>query len=322
MEHAELIQQPAAKPVGRKAKPARKRITKRILRANIPLYLLFIPTIAYYITFKYIPMGGLVIAFKDYNFFDGILGSPWVGLDNFRLMFENPLIFGIIRNTFMLSFLVIATGFIPPILLAILLNEAKNMAFRRGVQTFVYLPHFLNWVIVGGFVVTIFANGGVINKVIEALGGQEVKFLYEVKSWIAIFLSSGIWKDAGYGAIIYLAALSSIDPALYEAAALDGASKWRQMWHITLPGIRPTIIIILILSMGKVMDVGFDQVYNLQNSIVSDYSQVISTYSYEVGIRKSQFSITAALGLFDSLLALTFVLTANKLAKKFGQNLF
>lgn len=321
MAHTEAIPKPAS-TVARTDRKTGKGLNKKRLKANIPLYLLFAPAIVYYILFKYVPMGGLVIAFKDYNFFDGILGSPWVGLENFRLMLDNPMIFQIIRNTFMLSFLVILTGFAPPIILAILLNEAKNALFRRGVQTFVYLPHFLNWVIVGGFVVTIFANGGVVNKVIEALGGQEVPFLYEVKSWIVIFLSSGIWKDAGYGAIIYLAALSGIDPALYEAAALDGASKWRQMWHITLPGIRPTIVIILILSMGKVMDVGFDQIYNLQNSIVSDYSTVISTYTYEVGIRKSQFSITAALGLFDSLLALTFVLTANKLAKKFDQNLF
>ncbi|WNQ13243.1 ABC transporter permease subunit [Paenibacillus aurantius] len=296
---------------------------RRRFRMNIPLLVMFSPILVYFILFKYVPMGGLIIAFKQYNLADGILGSPWTGLDNFRLLFNSPMMVTIIKNTFVISILSVLVSFPFPILLAILLNEVRGMVYKRTIQTLVYLPHFLNWVIIGSFVVLIFAQEqGVINKIISALGGEKIQFLYNKSTWLGVFLGSGIWKEAGFGAIIYLAALGNIDPSLYESSSIDGANKLRQMWHITIPGIAPVIILMLILSMEHVMDVGFDQIYVLKNPMVGDIANVISVWSYEVGLGRGQFSITTALGFFQSLVGLVLVLTANKIARKFGQGLW
>ncbi|WJH32826.1 ABC transporter permease subunit [Paenibacillus sp. CC-CFT747] len=296
---------------------------RRRFRMNIPLMVMFSPILVYFILFKYVPMGGLIIAFKQYNLADGILGSPWTGLDNFRLLFNSPMMVTIIKNTFVISILSVLVSFPFPILLAILLNEVRGMVYKRTIQTLVYLPHFLNWVIIGSFVVLIFAQEqGVINKIISALGGEKIQFLYNKSTWLGVFLGSGIWKEAGFGAIIYLAALGNIDPSLYESSSIDGANKLRQMWHITIPGIAPVIILMLILSMEHVMDVGFDQIYVLKNPMVGDIANVISVWSYEVGLGRGQFSITTALGFFQSLVGLVLVLAANKIARKFGQGLW
>lgn len=296
---------------------------KKRFRQNIPLLILFVPIILYFVLFKYAPMLGLVIAFKDYSFRDGILGSPWVGIDNFKLLFDNPMMLEIIRNTLILSLLNIIVGFPFPIMLAILINEVRKAWFKKTVQTLVYLPHFLNWVIIGGIIVTLFAQqAGTINLLLEKLTGSIYPFLYNELSWIAIYVGSGIWKSMGWGAIIYLAALSAISPDLYEAASIDGASKWRQMWHITLPGIRSTIVLVFILSMGNLMEVGFDHVYVLQNSAVSSISEVISTWNYKMGLRGNQFSVGAALGLFESLIGLIFVITANRIARRYGESIW
>lgn len=298
-------------------------INRRRWKQNIPLLILFVPVIAFFLIFKYAPMGGLIIAFKNYNFYDGIWGSPWVGMKNFELLFSNPQTLTIIRNTLMLSVLSIVIGFPFPIALAILLNEARQFFFKRTVQTLVYLPHFLSWVIIGGMVITIFSQeNGIINHFIKQWTGSPYPFLYNEGSWIAIFVGSGIWRGAGWGSIIYLAALSSIDQHLYEAASLDGAGKMRQIWHITLPGITPTIVLMFILNMGNIMEVGFDHVFVLQNSIVSNVSEVISTYIYHIGLQGAQFSLTTAMGLFESLIGLIMVLTANKIARKFGHGLW
>ncbi|MGG1556077.1 ABC transporter permease [Paenibacillus ferrarius] len=296
---------------------------RRRFRMNIPLLVMFSPIFVYFILFKYVPMGGLIIAFKQYNLADGILGSPWTGLNNFRLLFNSPMMVTIIKNTFVISILSVLVSFPFPILLAILLNEVRGMVYKRTIQTLVYLPHFLNWVIIGSFVVLIFAQEqGVINKIITALGGEKIQFLYNKSTWLGVFLGSGIWKEAGFGAIIYLAALGNIDPSLYESSSIDGANKLRQMWHITIPGIAPVIILMLILSMEHVMDVGFDQIYVLKNPMVGDIANVISVWSYEVGLGRGQFSISTALGFFQSLVGLVLVLTANKIARKFGQGLW
>ncbi|MDD9266561.1 ABC transporter permease [Paenibacillus sp. GCM10023248] len=295
----------------------------RRLKQNIPLFIMLIPVFAFYILFKYWPMGGLVIAFKNYNFADGILHSPWVGLKYFKLLFSSSNTVQIIWNTFWLSFLNLIFGFPVPIVLAVLLNEVRKASFKKWIQTIVYLPHFFSWVIVSGIVLSLFATDyGSINKVLKLFGMEPVTFLYESHSWIAIFIGSGIWKEMGFSTIIYLAALTTIDPALYESAGMDGASKWRQIWHITLPGIRHTIILLLILAMGRVMEVGFDQVYNLQNSAVADSSEVISTYIYKIGLGSSQFSLTTAMGLFESVISCSLVLLANRIARKFDQALF
>ncbi|TLS52191.1 sugar ABC transporter permease [Paenibacillus antri] len=284
---------------------------------------MFVPIIAFFVIFKYVPMGGAVIAFKKYNMMDGILHSPWVGFDNFRLLFSTPTPIQIIRNTLMLSLLSIVIGFPFPIILAILLNEVRRMWFKRMVQTLVYLPHFFSWIIVSGMIVTIFSQqNGIVSGWWESITGHTYPFLYREGSWLAIFVGSGIWKEAGFSAIIYLAALTSIDPALYEAASIDGASKWKQIRHVTLPGLQVTIVLMLILSMGRVMEVGFDQIYMLQNSTVSDVSEVISTYIYKVGLMGSQFSLTAAIGLFESLVGFVLVLITNAIARRFGHGLW
>lgn len=263
----------------------RKRFDRKRLLINIPLFVMFTPIIVYFLVFKYIPMLGLVVAFKDYNFTEGIWGSPWVGLDHFKLLFSNPNMQNILRNTFILSLLQIVVGFPFPILTALLIHEARKLWFKKTVQTAVFLPHFLNWVIVGQIVITIFSQQtGIVNTVVEALFGEPYAFLYHEGSWISIFVGAGIWKGAGWGAIIYLAALAAIDTSLYEAASMDGAGKWRHIWHISLPSLVPTIVIQLILTIGGVMEVGFDQVYVLQNSVVSSISEVISTWSYKSGI--------------------------------------
>ncbi|MFM9277818.1 ABC transporter permease [Paenibacillus jiagnxiensis] len=296
--------------------------TKRF-RQNIPLFLMLIPGILYYVIFRYLPMGGLVIAFKDYNFRDGILSSPWVGLKYFKILFQSDATLQIIWNTLELSILNLIFGFPAPIIIAIALNEVRKRWLKRWIQTIIYLPHFLSWVIVAGLVLTLFSiDGGTLNKLLEQWGMEPVPFLYRIESWVAIFIGSGMWKEMGFGAIIYLAALSSIDPSLYESAALDGAGKMRQIWHITLPGLRPTIILLLILGMGRLMEVGFDQVYNLQNPTVLEKAEVISTYVYKVGLQKAQFSLTTAMGLFESVVGLVLLLSANALARKFDQGLF
>lgn len=297
--------------------------TVKLIRMNIPLFLMFLPGLIYYIIFKYAPMGGVVIAFKDFNLREGIWGSPWVGMDNFRQLFSSPQSLDIIRNTLFLSVIGLAVGFPMPIILAILLNEVRKMWFKRVVQTLVYLPHFLSWVIVGGIVVSLFAlESGTVNHWLQALVGEPYPFLYEKLSWLLIYLGSGIWKDMGFAAIIYLAALTAIDPHLYEAGAIDGANKWQQMKTITIPGIAPTIILLLILNVGKVMDVGFDHIYNLQNSVVSDIANVISVYIYQIGIQRGQYSLTSAMGLFENLVGFILVLSANYIARKFNQGLW
>nr|WP_240941638.1 ABC transporter permease subunit [Paenibacillus sp. HB172176] len=298
-------------------------ISKRTWKQNIPLFIMFAPILIFFVIFKYYPMLGLVIAFKNYRFIDGIWGSDWIGFDMFSMIFHNQQLLGIIWNTFMLSGLSIVAGFPVPIILALLVNELRRAWYKRTIQTFVYLPHFLNWVIVGGIVITIFSQGpGTLNQWLDKLFGFTFPFLYNEKSWVTIFIASGIWKDAGWGAIIYLAALSSIDQSLYEAASIDGANKWKQMTRITIPGILPTVFIMLILKIGHLMEVGFDQVYVLQNNTVAEISEVISTFMFKIGIQQAQFSLATAMGLFEGLVGLVLVVTANTIARRFGHGLW
>lgn len=296
---------------------------RKRFKQNIPLIVMFTPIILYYLIFKYIPMGGLIIAFKDYNFADGMLGSPWVGLKQFRLLFGSPQTLNIIRNTLVLSIIKLVVGFPVPIILALLLNEVHKKWFKKTVQTIVYLPHFFSWVIIGGMVATIFSqNSSFINSIIAKINGQPFPFMYKPLSWISIFVGTGIWKESGFGTIIYLAALTSVDANLYEAAAIDGANKWKQTVHITIPAIIPTIAIVFILQIGSVMSIGFEPIFVLQNPAVYEVSDVISTYIYRIGLLGGRFSITTAMGLFDSLVGLVLVVSANRIARKFGQELW
>ncbi|WP_436234353.1 ABC transporter permease [Paenibacillus sp. LjRoot153] len=293
------------------------------LRENIPLLLMFIPVILFYLIFKYVPMAGLIIAFKDYNFFDGVFHSPWVGFEHFQKLFNDANTLKIIRNTLLLSSLNIFVGFPFPILLAILLNEVRKMWFKKIVQTLVYLPYFYSWIIVGGIVFSIFGiEGSWLSHLMTLFKMEPFPFLYNIKSWITIFVGAGIWKDMGFSAIIYLAAMTTIDPSLYESASMDGANKWKQIIHITIPGIAPTIILVFILSMGRVMEVGFDPIYVLKNAAVNDVSDVISTYIYRVGLQGAQFSLTTAMGMFESVVALILLLSVNWIARRFQQGLF
>lgn len=292
-------------------------------KESLPLILMLIPGILFYVLFRYLPMGGLVIAFKDYNFTDGILHSPWVGMNNFETLFKQDQTLDIIRNTLVLSGLTIICGFPVPIALAIMLNEARRMWFKRIVQTILYMPHFFSWVIVGGLIISILSiESGTVNNWIKLSGGEPFAFLYNTKSWMAVFISSGVWKEMGFNAIIYLAALTAIDPSLYESANIDGANKWQQIRHITIPGISTTIVLLLILQLGKVMEIGFDHVYVLQNSLNASVSEVISTYMYRVGLQGGQFSLTAAMGFFESVVGFVLVFSANALARRFGHGLF
>lgn len=264
-----------------------------------------------------------MIAFKDYNFRDGIWNSPWVGLDHFHMLFSNPGTVKIIRNTLFLSFFGIVFGFPFPIIIALLLKEIRRMWYKRIVQTLIYLPHFLSWIIVGGMVITVFSQeAGIVNHIMKWITGSPYPFLYKEPTWLAIFFGSGIWKEAGFAAIVYLAALSTIDPSLYEAADIDGCGKWRKMWHVSLPGIRAIVVLMLIISLGHVMEVGFDKVFVLQNATVTDISEVISTYIYRIGLQGAQFSLSSAMGLFESLVGLILVLLANWVARRYDQALF
>lgn len=323
MNNSSSLKPSQSTPYTLDAKHRLQRQRMRRFKANLPLLIMFMPVILYFVVFKYAPMGGLIIAFKDYNFYDGILHSPWVGLHYFEMLFQDPRTLQIIRNTFVLSLLSIIFGFPVPIVLAIMLNEVRNMIFKRTVQTIVYMPHFLSWVIIAMMIMTMFSlENGIINNFVEMIFGEPYAFMYNSGSWVAVFISSGIWKDMGFNAIIFLAALTTIDPSQYEAASMDGANKARQIWHITLPGIRSTIILLLILSMGRVMEVGFDQVYMLQNSNVNEIADVISTYIYRTGLQGAQFSLTTALGLFESLVAFVLIVSANYIARKFNEGLW
>lgn len=296
---------------------------RRNFQQNIPLLIMFAPVLIYFLLFKYGPMFGLAIAFKQYNLADGVWGSPWVGMDNFDMLFGNPQTLNIIRNTFMLSVLQVVVGFPLPIVLAILLNEVRKSWFKKTVQTLVYLPHFFSWVVIAGIVISILSmEKGIVNLWVQKLTGDVYPFLHKPVSWIAVFLTSGVWKTTGFSAIIYLAALTSINPSLYEAAGMDGANKLQQIWHVTIPGISGTIILMLILSMGQIMEVGFDQVYMLQNTVVANVSEVISTYVYKIGLLGAHYSVTTALGLFESLVGLLLVLTANGIARRYNQGLW
>jgi putative aldouronate transport system permease protein len=301
-----------------------KKFYKGSLKRNIPLYVMFMPVFIYYIVFRYIPIGGLIMAFKDYRILKGIIASPWIGFENFKFLFSNTYCLKIIYNTVFLRLISIVIGFPIPIILAILINEVKKKWFKSSVQTLLYLPYFLSWVVVAGMVTTIFgqSDGSIVNHFVKMFSGKTIPFMNTPSSWIAIFVGSSVWKDAGFNAILFLSALTAVDQSLYEASALDGADKLKQIWHVTLPGITSTIIVVLILSLGKVMQMGFDQVYMLQNAAVNDVADVIVTYIYKVGIQQGNFSLTSAMSLFESLIGFIFIFTANKIARRFGENLW
>lgn len=294
----------------------RKEICRRLKRGRY-LYLLLVPVVLYYIIFKYLPMYGVMISFKDFKFSSGIWGSDWVGLKHFKTLFASPDFYMILRNTLLLNLYSIVFSFPFPIFLALLLNELRCPWFKRSVQSILYIPHFLSWIVLGGMVMTIFSpSSGVVNAIIKLFGGEPIYFMIDNFWWPVIFTASGIWQSAGWGTIIYLAAITGIDPELYEAARIDGAGKLRCMMNITLPSIRGTIAIMLILRMGSVMDVGLEQVISLQNPAVREVSEVISTYVYRTGLQGAKYSYTTAIGLFQSVLTMILIVGTNWLVKR------
>lgn len=281
------------------------------------MYLILIPVIAYYLIFCYAPMYGVTIAFKDYNMFKGVFGSEWVGLANFERIFSTSDFYRVLRNTLMLNLLQLLFSFPGPIILALLLNELRSNKFKRVVQTIVYLPHFLSWVVVATLLIPMLSpSSGVINQLITRFGGEPIYFMSDYGWWIFVYVASGVWKSIGWGAIVYLAALAGVDPSLYEAAIIDGANKWQQCIHITIPSIIPTIMVLLILNVGQIMSIGFDQPYLLGNSSVLEVSEVISTYVYRLGLESADISRSTAIGLFQSLVNFVILLITNTVSKK------
>lgn len=296
---------------------------RKNFKRSIPLLVMFLPVILYYAIFKFAPMGGLLMAFENYSLRKGIFGSDFVGFQNFKYIFNTPLMMQVIKNTLFLGILNFVITFPFPILMALFINEVNTMWFKKTVQTIVYLPHFLSWVIVGSICFTIFSQeSGIVNMILKSITGSTFPFLYKPISWIAVFIGSGIWKETGFAAIIYLAALGGIDPTLYEAASLDGCGKVKKMIHVSIPCIAPTIIINLILKAGTIATVGFDHVYNLKTAPVADVADVISTWVYRMGLQQMQFSISSAMGLFNSLLSVILVLSVNSIARRFDKSLW
>ncbi len=287
------------------------------LRQNRLLYLMLVPVLLYYAVFHYAPMYGLVMAFQNFKPFKRVLGSPWVGLENFRVLFSGPYFRRLLRNTLVLNLYDLVAGFPAPVVLAILFNEIRARGFRRVTQTISYLPYFISIVVITGLVVNFLSpSTGVVNAAIRLAGGTPVYFLADPAYFRLIFTSMNVWKNAGFGSIIFMAALAGIDPQLYEAAVVDGAGRWRQMLAVTLPGLAPTVVIMLILRMGQMLTVGFEAVINLYNPAIYETSDVINTYVYRLGLQGSGYSLATAAGLFQSVVGLALVAGANALAKR------
>ncbi|MCG7213183.1 ABC transporter permease [Paenibacillus mucilaginosus] len=284
------------------------------------LYLMLLPGIAYFIVFKYVPMYGVTMAFQDYKPHLGMLNSPWVGMKHFERFFAEPQFWMLFRNTVLLAVYNLVFFFPMPIILALMLNEVRSGGYKRFVQTLIYIPHFVSWVVVVGiFYLLLTTENGVLNEIIFRLTGDKIAFLLDPDWFRTMIISQSIWKEVGWGTIIFLAALAGVDLQLYEAARMDGAGRWRQLWHITLPAIRSTIIILLILRLGNFLDSGFEHIFLMLTPTNRDVGDVFDTYVYVKGMTQAQYSYSAAVGLFKSVVGLVLVLGSNWLAKRFGQ---
>ncbi len=288
---------------------------------NYELYLFLLPTLAYFVIFHYIPIYGVQIAFKNFIAVKGILGSPWTGFDHFERFFASNQFWTVLSNTLGLSLYELLVSFPAPILLALMLNQIGNGKFRKLVQTVTYAPHFISTVVIAGMLYLFLSpSTGLINKAVEVFGGSPIFFMAEPEWFKTIFVFSGIWQNVGWATIIYLAALSAISPELHEAAVMDGANKVQRIRHVDLPGIMPTIVILLILNIGHLMTVGFEKVYLMQNVLNIDASEVIQTYVYKAGLLNGQFSYSAAIGLFNSVINFILLITVNEAAKRMKQS--
>lgn len=301
------------------AKNVVKTKSNNYFKKNWQLYLMLVLPILYFVLFKYLPMAGTVIAFKDYNIFQGVMGSEWVGLAHFKEAFASQEFWLAVKNTLVLNIGDLLIGFPIPIILAIFLNELNGDKVKKTSQVIMYLPNFLSWVIISGIVFQIFSNTGLINNLLGAIGVEPINFLSDPGKWRLVYWGTGVWQGAGYALIIYLAALTGVDSSIYEASYIDGAGRFRRIWYITLPMIKPTITMMLIMSLGKVMSIGFERPYLMGNVLVKDVSNVISTHVYTLGLQAGRFDFATAIGLFQSVVGIVLILTTNALAKKFGE---
>ncbi len=289
-------------------------------RRDYLLYLLCLPAVAYLIVFKYIPMYGITIAFKDYNLFRGIIKSDWAGIAYFRQIFSDKSFWFAVRNTLTLNLLVLAVSFPATIILSLFLNEIGSALYRRIAQSLLYLPHFISWVVVAGLLQNMLSvKYGSVNYVLTRAGFQPIPFMIEENWWIFTYVLAELWKSLGWGTIIYLAALSGVNESLYESAYMDGANKRQRIWYITIPSIKPTIVIMLILSISKMMTIGLDAPLLLQNAKVLDVAEVISTYVYKMGLERVQYSFATAVGLFQSLVNIILLVIANAITRAMGE---
>lgn len=292
-----------------------KRLKNDLIK-NRNIYIMLIPVVAYYLIFHYQPMYGAQIAFKDFNPSAGIWGSEWVGFKHFKAFFESYYFWRLLRNTVLINLYDVLFGFPAPIILALLLNEITNNKFKRTVQTVTYVPHFISMVVICGIIIDFLSTDGVINQIISTFGIEPIQFMIRPEWFRTIYISSGIWQQIGWGTIIYLAVLSNINPGLYEAAKIDGASRLKQTMHITIPGIMPTIIIMLILRMGKMMNVGVEKVLLLYNTNTYETADVISSFVYRKGLLENNYSYSTAIDLFNSVINFFLLITVNRISKK------
>lgn len=299
-------------------RPFRK--TLKDIRRDHVLYVMAIPGILFFLVFKYLPMGGVIIAFQDFHPFAGFANSPWVGFKHFERLFADYDFTTLMRNTLILSLYQIVFAFPAPIILALMLNELRREWFKRSIQTLVYIPHFMSWVVVAAMFFVLFeSEQSLFQLILERLGFEKFSIMMSSDLFRPMYILQVIWRESGWGTIIYLAALTAVSPELYEAARMDGANRLRQMWHITLPGIRSTIVILLLLKLSDILELSFEHVYVLINSLNRDVAEVFDTYVYRVGLVNGQLSYATSVGLFKGLVGLLLVLAANWLAKKLGE---
>ena len=302
------------------AKPSRLVRAIDHLKREWQIYLLLAPTIIWLLLFLYKPMYGLQIAFKDYSLFRGIEGSPWVGFEHFQTLFQNDQFLRAIRNTVIISFYSLIFGFPVPIILALMFNEILNQRYKKATQTIVYLPHFISSVIIAGIVITTFSpSAGIVNTFLEAIGGEAIYFLTRPEWFRPIFVGTTIWQEAGFQSIVYLAAIAGVSPTLYESAVVDGASRFQMMWKITLPSILPTILIMLIIRIGNILEVSFEMIILLYQPATYETADVVNTFIYRQGIQGGQYDLAAAAGLFNAVVAFVLVITANTISKRYSR---
>jgi putative aldouronate transport system permease protein len=296
-------------------------MVKRKWRQELPLHVMILPGLAFIIAFSYIPMTGIVIAFQKFIPARGLFGDQkWIGLDNFRYVMNLPGFYQVLWNTLYISSLKLLFGLVVPIVFAILLNELRGKFLKRSIQTAIYLPHFLSWVILGGILVDMLSpSGGIVNSVLQAFGLEPIFFLGDNRWFPSTLIVSDVWKNFGYGTIVYLAAIMGIDPAQYEAATIDGANRWHKAWHITIPGMRMVIVLLSVLSLGQLLNAGFDQVFNLYSLPVYKSGDILDTFVYRIGLLDAQFGVATAVGLFKSIVSLLLISVSYFCAYRFAK---